>query len=55
VVVYVQVDDLEAYLKKAESLGAKRLVEPTEIPGMGAWAQFTDPDGNAIGLYRHGA
>jgi len=49
--VYVQVDDLPAYLKKAESLGGKTLVPPVEIPA-GTFAWFTDPDGNAIGLWK---
>jgi predicted enzyme related to lactoylglutathione lyase len=52
VTFYVAVPDLEATLRKAEDLGAKRLVEPTPVPGMGAFALFSDPDGNAIGLLR---
>lgn len=52
VAFYVAVPDLEAALRKAEDLGAKRLVEPTPVPGMGAFAMLTDPDGNPIGLLR---
>lgn len=52
VTIYVQVDDLQAYLAKAESLGGKALVQPTDIPDMGAWAMFQDPDGNMVGLYK---
>lgn len=52
VTVYIQVDDLQAYLAKAESLGAKALIQPTEIPGGGAWAMFQDPDGNMVGLFK---
>ena len=48
--VYVQVDDLQAYLDKAESLGGKAIISPTEVPGMGAFAWFSDIDGNTIGL-----
>jgi predicted enzyme related to lactoylglutathione lyase len=51
VTVYVQVDDVQAYLKKAESLGGKTLVPPVEIP-TGTFAWFTDPDGNAIGMWK---
>ena len=51
VTVYVQVDDLPAYLKKAESLGGKTLVPPVEIPA-GSFAWFADPDGNTIGLWK---
>ncbi|MDX6240980.1 MAG: uncharacterized protein QOG10_5804 [Kribbellaceae bacterium] len=50
--VYVKVDDLEAYLDRAEALGGKRLVPPTDLPGdFGRFAIFTDPDGNQVGLW----
>lgn len=49
---YVQVDDLDAYLKKAESLGGRTVVPPTEIPNMVTFAMFADPDGNAVGLIK---
>src|SRR5262245_46606372 len=52
VTVYVQVDDLQAHLNRAGQLGGKTLVPPTEIPGMGHFAWFTDPDGNIIGLWK---
>jgi predicted enzyme related to lactoylglutathione lyase len=51
VTVYVQVDDLWAYLARAESLGGKTLVPPVELP-TGTFAWFADPDGNTIGLWR---
>ena len=38
VTVYVQVDDLKAYLDKAGKLGGKTLVPPTDVPGMGKFA-----------------
>jgi predicted enzyme related to lactoylglutathione lyase len=50
--VYVRVDDLAAYLDRAEQLGGKRLVEPTQLPGDFGWfAMFTDPDGIPVGLW----
>jgi uncharacterized protein len=49
---YVQVDDLQAYLDRAGALGGKTLVPPVEIPGMGSFAWFADPDGNTIGLWK---
>jgi predicted enzyme related to lactoylglutathione lyase len=52
---YVQVDDLAASLKKAESLGGKIVLPPTPIPGTGACALFSDPDGNIVGLFKPGA
>jgi predicted enzyme related to lactoylglutathione lyase len=51
VAIYVQVDDLQACLDKAISLGGKMLVPPVEIPA-GTFAWLADPDGNIIGLFR---
>jgi len=50
VTFYVEVDDLQAYLKKAESLGGMKVMEPMEIPGGQRIAVFSDPEGNVIGL-----
>ena len=47
---YVQVPDLQATLDQAVALGGKVVVPPTEIPGVVTFAQFTDPEGNVIGL-----
>ena|SRR5688572_13122889 len=52
VTVYVQVDNLQAYLDKAGKLGGKTLVPPTDVPGMGAFAWMSDLDGNVIGLWK---
>ena len=50
--IYMRVDDLDAYLDRAEQLGGKRLVPPTDLPGdYGRFAVFTDPDGNQVGLW----
>ena len=51
VLAYVQTDDIEASLKKAESLGAKSLMPKSEIPGIGWFGIFMDPTGNRVGLY----
>jgi predicted enzyme related to lactoylglutathione lyase len=51
VTIYVQVDDIDAYLAKAESLGGKKLVPPVKIP-TGTFAWFSDPDGNIIALWK---
>lgn len=53
VMFYVQADDLQAALDKAESLGGKAVVPPTDIPGgMGQIAVFMDPENNVIGLHK---
>ncbi|HEX3593297.1 MAG TPA: VOC family protein [Pseudonocardiaceae bacterium] len=50
--IYVRVDDLGAYLKRAEELGGTRLVAPMDLPGdAGRIAVFRDPDGNQVGLW----
>lgn len=50
--IYMRVDDLDAYLDKAERLGGTRLVAPTKLPGdFGSFAVFADPDGNQVGLW----
>jgi uncharacterized protein len=48
--VYAQVDDLQATLDKAEKLGGKTILAPTEVPGGPKLAMFTDPAGNVTGL-----
>jgi predicted enzyme related to lactoylglutathione lyase len=51
-IFYVSVDDVAAYLKKAEGLGAKTLVPPVDIPtGTFAWMQ--DLEGNTVGLWKN--
>ncbi len=49
VTFYVGVDDLDAALAKAESLGGEKLTEPMDIPN-GQIAHFADPEGHVIGL-----
>jgi predicted enzyme related to lactoylglutathione lyase len=51
--IYMKVDDLQAYLSRAEQLGGKRVGEPVQLPdNWGTVATFTDPDGNRIGLWQ---
>ena len=49
--VYANVDDLEKYIERAESLGAKTLVGPMDA-GQIRIAQFADPQGYVFGLYQ---
>ena len=49
---YVEVDDLQAYLDKAERLGGKTIMPPTTIPDMVTLAMFTDPEGNITGMIK---
>ncbi len=52
VTFYVDVDDLQAYLDKAEKLGGKTIMPPTVIPDMITLAMFSDPEGNIIGMVK---
>lgn len=52
ITVYVQVDDLDAYLTKVVDLGGKVLVNPVHIPGQGSFAWFASPEGNIMGLWK---
>ncbi len=47
---YVQVDDLEASIREAETRGAEVVMAPREVrPGLRA-AMINDPEGNMIGM-----
>jgi len=52
--IYVGSDDLQGRLDRAGALGASTTVPVTDIPNVGAFAQFADPDGNLIGLFKPG-
>lgn len=57
VTFYVNVDDVETYLKRAEELGGKRTMGPERMDGPETGPQpfdiglFTDPEGRTIGLH----
>lgn len=48
--VYFNVDDIENTLDVVKAKGGKVLVPKTEIPGVGYFALFADPDGIPIGI-----
>jgi predicted enzyme related to lactoylglutathione lyase len=51
--VYVQVDEIEPYLKKAKELGGGVADPKTQIdPSVGWYTHLTDPDGNIVGLFQ---
>ena len=49
--VYFQVDDCDKATVKAQGLGAKTVVPPTDIPEMGRFSTLTDPQGAFFSLY----
>lgn len=50
VTIYVGVDDIQGVLDKAVSLGGKVVHPVMTIPNMVTFAQFSDPQGNVVGL-----
>lgn len=50
VTIYIDVDDLQAALDKAEKHGAKTIVPPMDVPEGPSIAMFSDPEGNMVGL-----
>ena len=50
VIFYVGVPDVEAALRKAESLGGTRRLGPARAPTGLVVGHFTDPEGNLIGV-----
>jgi predicted enzyme related to lactoylglutathione lyase len=49
---YIAVDDLAAYHKKINGAGGKILVEEQEVPNMGSFSLFSDPEGRVLGLWK---
>jgi predicted enzyme related to lactoylglutathione lyase len=47
---YVQSDDLQASLDKAEELGGKTTTPPMQLPMGISIAMFEDPEGHLVGL-----
>ena len=50
--MYIAVDDLASYRKRIVAAGGKICVEEQEVPGMGAFSLFTDPEGRMMGIWR---
>lgn len=50
-VITIDVEEIDQSLKEIESRGGSTVTPRTEIPGMGAFAYFKDPEGNVMGLW----
>ena len=50
--LFVEVDDIEAFIAKATALGASVIVPASELPDGDALAIVLDPSGLSFGLYR---
>jgi predicted enzyme related to lactoylglutathione lyase len=52
-VLTIDVESVDQALKQVQAAGGRVVRERTEIPGMGAFAYFTDPEGNTVGLWEN--
>lgn len=52
-VITVDVPDIDATLKTVEELGGSVVMPKNEIPGMGCFAYFKDPEDNVMGLWEN--
>ena len=48
---YIAVESVDEAVAKAERLGAKAMMGKTPVPGMGWFAQLTDPEGNIFAVW----
>ena len=49
--LYIDVENLETYVQKIKDAGGKIVVERMEVPNVGAFSLFEDPDGRVMGLW----
>lgn len=50
---YVTVEDVDAVARKAEELGGRVLVPPTDIPDVGRFCTFQDPHGAVLSAIQY--
>jgi len=50
--VYFAVDDCDAMVQKATSLGTRTYMPPTDIPNVGRFAVLADPQGAAFNIIK---
>jgi uncharacterized protein len=48
--VVISVDDIHVAATKVKNAGGKLLGDPMDIPGVGQYASFVDPEGNRVGM-----
>lgn len=48
---YVNVDSLDASVKRAQDLGARVMKPRAAVPGMGWFAMLVDPQGNSFAMW----
>lgn len=50
--LYIRVEDLEASRDKILAAGGQVVVEAQEVPGMGSFCLFADPEGRVLGIWK---
>jgi predicted enzyme related to lactoylglutathione lyase len=50
--MYIQVEDLDAIGRKIRGAGGKLLMEGMDVPGVGTFSLFEDPDGRVLGIWK---
>lgn len=49
---YIDVDDLAPYREKVLKAGGKIIVEQQDVPEVGSFCLFEDPDGRVLGMWK---
>jgi predicted enzyme related to lactoylglutathione lyase len=49
---YIDVDDLDEFGRKIRKAGGKIVVEKVDVPGVGQFSLFEDPDGRVLGMWK---
>ena len=50
--LYIDVDDLATFRDKITAAGGKIVVEQQDVPGVGQFSLFEDPDGRVLGMWK---
>ena len=50
--LYIAVDELAPYRDKIKAAGGEVLVEAQDVPGVGSFSLFKDPDGRVLGIWK---
>lgn len=49
---YIDVDDLDVYGKRVTDAGGKIVAEKMDVPGVGQFSLFEDPDRRVLGMWK---
>ena len=49
---YISVDDIAEYQDRITAAGGTLVVEEQEVPGMGWFSLFADPEGRVLGIWK---